>query len=222
VATVRIDPDASFAGVPLGHVRDAMFALQGRDWTMDELRELLGTGEETFERVAEKLRADGLVEVVHRWPHGDAVWHNTLRGGRLANASVTARVPRERALRHMKALLQRARAVNASDRFLYRIRRIRLFGSLLRPGRALVSDADLAIELDPKEPDAGKHRALMERQATEAAQGGREFSDVRERTWWALDKVWRFLQGDSKLLHLVPSDDQVLKQTDTRVVYEER
>jgi predicted nucleotidyltransferase len=219
---VRIDSNASFAGVPLGRIRSVLWSLQGRDWTMDELRELLDVDEKTLEHVADRLRGDGLIEVVHEWPHGVTVWHNTMRGGRLANASVKDRVPRDLAQRHVKALLERVGAVNASDRFLYRIRRIRLFGSLLRPDRAFVSDADLAVDLEPKEQDAARHRALMEKQASEATQGGRRFSDARERTWWGLDKVWRFLQGDSELLHLVPPDDKVLEQADTRVVYEHR
>jgi predicted nucleotidyltransferase len=219
---VHIDPNASFAGVALGRVQRVVSSLQGRDWTMDELRELLDVDEETFERVAEKLRGDRLIEVTHQWPHGVAVWHNTLGGGRLANASVTDRVPRERAQRHVDGLLERVRAVNASNRFLYRIRRIRLFGSLLRPDRALVSDADVAIDLEPKERDGARHRALMEKQAAEATHAGRRFSDVRERTWWGLDKVWRFLQGDSELLHLVPPEDKVLDRADTRILYEQR
>jgi hypothetical protein len=85
-----------------------------------------------------------------------------------------------------------------------------------------VSDADVAIDLEPKEQDGARHRALMEKRATEARDGGRRFSDIHERTWWGLAEVWRFLQGDSKLLHLVPPEDKVLEQADTRVVYEER
>jgi predicted nucleotidyltransferase len=219
---VRIDSDSSFAGVPIGDVQRAVWALQGRDWTMDELRELLDVDEGTFERVAAKLQADGLIEVVYQWPHGDAVWHNTMRGGALANASATDRVPRQQAQRHVDALLDRVRAVNASSRFLYRIRRIRLFGSLLRPDRQFVSDADVAVDLEPKEQDGARHRALMEKQATEAAGAGRQFSGIHDRTWWGLDRVWRFLQGGSKLLHLVPPEDRVLEQTDTRVLYEKQ
>ena len=218
---MHIDPNTRFAGVPLGRIRDALQSLQGRDWTMDELRELLDVEEGTFDRVARRLGTDGLIEMTHQWPHGATVWHNTGRGGQLANASVRGRVPRAVARDHVDGLLERVRAVNASNHFLYRIRRIRLFGSLLRPGRALVSDADLAVDLEPKEQDSAKHRALMEKRAAEATDRGRRFSDIHERSWWGLAEVWRFLQGDSKLLHLVPSTDKVLDQTDTRVVYKE-
>jgi hypothetical protein len=219
---VRIDPNARFAGVSLGRIQDVLRSLQGRDWTMDELRAVLDVDEGTFERVAQELRADGLIEMAHQWPHGAGVWRNSIRGGALANASVRDRVPRDLAKGHVVGLLERVRAVNASKHFLYRIRRIRLFGSLLRPERAFVSDADVAIDLEPKEQDVAKHRALMEKRAMEATAGGRHFSGIRERTSWGLAEVWRFLQGDSKLLHLVPPEDKVLEQTDTRVVYEER
>jgi predicted nucleotidyltransferase len=219
---VRIDPNGRFAGVRLGRIRKVLQSFQGRDWTMDELREALGMDEGTFDRVARKLETDELVGVTHQWPHGATVWRNTARGGALANASVRDRVPRELAKRHVDRMLERVGAVNASKHFLYRVRRIRLFGSLLRPDRAFVSDADLAIDLEPKEQDSAKHRALMEKRAAEAADGGRHFSGVQERTWWGLTEVWRFLQGGSKLLHFVPPDDKVLEHADTRVVYEER
>lgn len=219
---MRIDPKASFAGVPIGQVSAALQSLHTRDWTMDELRERLGVDEETFERVAGKLRADGLVEVVHQWPHGDAVWRNTMQGGGLANASSTDKVPREQAQRHVRGLLERARKVNASGRFLYRIRRVRLFGSLLRSDRALVSDADVAVDLEPRETDDARHRALMEKRATEAADAGREFSGVQDRRWWGQNEVWDYLQGDSELLHLVPPEDKVLDQTETRTIYDQQ
>jgi predicted nucleotidyltransferase len=219
---MRIDPKGSFAGVPIVRVSTAMFALQGRDWTMDELRKLLDVDEGTLERVVRKLRADRLIEVAYEWPHGDTVWHNTMRGGKLANASTAERVPRAQAQRHVRALIDRARTVNRSSRFLYRIRRIRLFGSLLRPDRALVSDADVAVDLEPKEKDDARHRALMEKRATEAAAEGREFSSVQDRRWWGHEEVWDYLQGDSELLHLVPPEDKVLDQTETKVLYEQQ
>jgi predicted nucleotidyltransferase len=218
---VRIDPKKRFAGVALGRLREALQSLQGREWTMEDLRAALHTDDATCARVADKLAADGLIEVAHQWPHGETVWHNTFRGGALANASLGGRVPREEAKRHVEGLLRRVKAANASGHFLYRVQRLRLFGSLLRPDRALVSDADVAVDLEPKEQDAGKHRALMEKRATEAAAGGKRFSGVRERTAWGLTEMWRYLQGDSKLLHLVPPEDKVLAQTETRVVYEE-
>jgi predicted nucleotidyltransferase len=217
---MRIDPTARFAGVPLSRMREVLQRLHGHDWTMDDLRHVLAVDEETFERVAHKLRADGLIELTHQWPNGASVWHNSIRGGRLANASTTDKVPRALAEGHVDGLLERVKDVNTSNRFLYRIRRIRLFGSLLRPEREFVSDADVVVELEPKEQDDARHRALMEKQATEATGHGRRFSTVQERRWWGLSQVWHFLQGDSKLLHLVPPEDKVLEQVEPRVVYE--
>lgn len=219
---MHIDLKARFAGVPVGRVRTALFSLQGRDWTMDELQNLLEVDEEAVERVAAKLRADGFIEVAHQWTHGTTVWHNTMRGGALANASASDRVPREQAQRHVRALLERVRKVNNSSRFLYRIRRIRLFGSLLRSDRALVSDADVAVDLEPKEKDGARHQALMEKRATKAADEGRRFSGAQDRRWWGQNEVWDYLQGDSELLHLVPPEDKVLEETETRVVYEQQ
>ena len=219
---MRIDPNDSFAGVPITRVSKALSSLQGRDWTMDELQGLLDTDEKTVERVARKLRSDTLIEVAHQWPHGATVWHNTMRGGKLANASTADRVPREQAQRHLRALIERAGKVNASGRFLYRISRLRLFGSLLRPDRALVSDADVAVDLEPREKDDARHRALMEKRAEEAAAAGQEFADVQDRRWWGHHEVWNYLQGDSELLHLVPPEDKVLQQTETKVVYEQQ
>ena len=217
---MRIDPSAKFAGIPLGRMRAVIKRLHDHDWTMDELREELGVDEATCARVAAKLRDEGMIELAHQWPNGASVWRTTIRGGGLANASTTAKVPRAHAERHIHGLLRRVRAVNASKDFLYRIRWIKLFGSLLRPDRAFVSDADVAVDLEPKEQDSARHRALMERRAAEATRRGKRFSDLQERTWWGLVEVWRFLQGDSKLLHLVPAEDRVLEQTDTRVLFE--
>ncbi|MGH2687345.1 MAG: hypothetical protein ACRDKW_00840 [Actinomycetota bacterium] len=218
---MRIDPNAQFAGLPLGRVRAAVKKLHSRDWTMDDLREELRVDEATCERVAGRLRAEGMIELAHQWPNGASVWRTTIRGGGLVNASTTAKIPRTHAERHLRGLLRRVRKVNASDRFLYRIRWIKLFGSLLHADRRFVSDADVAVEVEPKEQDNARHRALMERRAAEASRGGKRFSDPQERTWWGLVEVWRYLQGDSKLLHLVPAEDKVLEHTETQLLYED-
>ena len=79
----------------------------------------------------------------------------------------------------MSEFLDRVRQVNSNSGFLYRVRKVVVFGSFLSDA-PFVGDLDLAVDLCPKEKDSRKHSELIRARANEAARYGRRFRNYVE------------------------------------------
>jgi DNA-binding IclR family transcriptional regulator len=214
---MRIDPKANIAGLPILRVRDALKKLAGREWSAERLQEALGADPSEIVGLLEALRSEGFVEPSPGPDH----WRTTSRGHAFALA--TARpVSRAAAQRHLDAFLARLLAVRDDARWLYRARRVYLFGSFLDPVIDVVGDVDLAIELIRKETDEEVHRqrerAYIQRQWDE----GRIFRSFRQETMCPSEDVTRYLKHRSWILSLHPLAD-LPRSADapSRLVYED-
>ena len=115
--------------------------------------------------------------------------------------------------------MNRVHQVNADSRFLYRVRKVILFGSFLTDA-PFVGDLDLAVELDRKEPDGEKHVQMALARAREVAEKGRRFSNFVEMICFAEQEVKLFLKARSRIIQMTDSRDGILKMTEYRVIYE--
>lgn len=119
----------------------------------------------------------------------------------------------------MSEFLDRVRQVNSNTRFLYRVRKVIVFGSFLGDA-PFVGDLDLAVDLCPKEKDRLKHSELIQARANEAASCGRHFRNYVEGLRFAEQEVMMFLKASLRTLQLTRCDDGVLDITESRVIYE--
>ena len=119
----------------------------------------------------------------------------------------------------MSEFLDRVRQVNCNSRFLYRVRKIVVFGSFLSDA-PFIGDLDLAVDLCPKKKDSRKHSELIRARANEAASYGRRFRNYVEGLRFAEQEVIMFLKARSRILQLTRCDDGVLNITESRVIYE--
>ena len=125
---MRIDPKAKIANFPILRVRDALKRLARRDWSVERLQSVLGADPSEVACLLEALLNERLVESADR----PEFWRTTSAGSALALA--TARpVSRTAAQRHVDAFLARLAEVRADTRWLYKARRVYLFGHFLDP-----------------------------------------------------------------------------------------
>ncbi len=147
-------------------------------------------------------------------------WETTLKGSSLALASAARPVRRAVAEQKLEEFLGRVHEVNGNPYFLYRVRRVLLFGSLLT-GSERVNDVDLALDLVPKEEDAEKRMALEEERVAAAREAGRQFANYVAELFWPLSEVMLFLKARSRTLSLHTTGDRILESTPYQVLFEE-
>jgi len=217
---MRIKPDEVVAGFPAREIREVL--RQSVDClSARHAMKILGIKTEQGIQLLARLEKGGFLEKNPALPNSDdeQSWKRTVKGGALANALFSTPVSRQSAEKRMREFLDRVQQVNCSSRFLYRVRKVVVFGSFLSDA-PFVGDLDLAVDLCPKEKDSRKHSELIRARANEAASCGRRFRIYVEALRFAEQEVIMFLKARSRILQLTRCDDGVLTITESRVIYE--
>jgi predicted nucleotidyltransferase len=95
-------------------------------------------------------------------------------------------------------------AVVRARQFLrHKITKVILFGSMLRGGVNQLSDVDVAVQLEPKQPDRERARKLNDKRAAALARKGRRFDGFLERELCWHAETFRFLRGRSRSIALM-------------------
>jgi len=128
---------------------------------------------------------------------------------------------RETAQRKLAEFLERVRRINNDDYYLYRVKRVLLFGSYLRDAER-INDIDIAVELAPRHTDDEERWALHHTRVNDAIRGGRRFSNISEETSWPEIEVLLALKARSRAISLHPTEDAILERTEYRVLFEDR
>ena len=217
---MRIKSDEVVAGFPVRKIRQLLHqsvdSLSAGDAT-----KILEIKTKEAIQLLERLEQSGFLERNPALPNSDdeQSFKRTVKGGALANALFSTPVSRQSAEKTLSEFLDRVRKVNFNSRFLYRVRKVVVFGSFLSDA-PFVGDLDLAVDLWPKETDSRKHAALILARAKEAASYGRRFRNYVEWLCFAEQEVIMFLKARSRILQLTRCDDGVLNITESRVIYE--
>jgi DNA-binding Lrp family transcriptional regulator len=215
---MRIRPDDLVVGFPAKQIRkllrqDAQFL------SVEDVTKALGLTGESALRLLKTLEKKGFIEKNTFAPDPDRNWRHTIKGGALSKALFSAPVSRRNAEKALSEFMDRVKDVNEDGRFLFRVRKVVLFGSFLT-GSATIGDLDVAIDLVPKEADARKHSEQILARADEAALNGRTFRNFIERLDFAAQEVRSFLKSRSRIIQLTDCKDGVLKIAEHRVIYE--
>jgi DNA-binding Lrp family transcriptional regulator len=215
---MRIRPDDLVVGFPAKQIRkllrqDAQFL------SVEDVTKALGLTGESALRLLKTLEKKGFIEKNTFGPDPDRNWRHTIKGGALSKALFSAPVSRRNAEKALSEFMDRVKDVNEDGRFLFRVRKVVLFGSFLT-GSATIGDLDVAIDLVPKEADARKHSEQILARADEAALNGRTFRNFIERLDFAAQEVRSFLKSRSRIIQLTDCKDGVLKIAEHRVIYE--
>ena len=107
----------------------------------------------------------------------------------------TKPIMRRTAERALAEFLKRVHRVNADAYFLAKVTKVILFGSMLCGGVDQLSDVDVAVQLEPKQPDRERARMLNNKRAAALARKGRRFDGFLERDLCWHVETFRFLKG---------------------------
>lgn len=214
---MHLDPNSVIAGRPARAVRAFLRRAAERTWCAQEAARLLGEPEASSEDFVAALLEEGLIEWVEE-EYGETLYSLTLNGRAVALATFAPPVHRSTAERVLGEFLARVRRVNHDPYYLYRVKRVLLFGSMLTDA-ARVSDVDVAVRLESKEPSPSRRAEREARRTERALEEGRDFANFTEMLAWPQREVLLYLKSRSRTLSLHGWDDAVLERCDTRVIY---
>ena len=207
-------------GYPVAVIRDFLrkAARQNASWNVLFLKEQLKLSDKGAETVLLKLKKHGYIKS-HDSSNGIKYWDVTSEGRALSLASASKPILRSTADRKIKEFLKRVKEVNKSNCYIYKVKKVVVFGSYLS-GKEKLSDIDLGIYLEPREKDPNKSVELQLKRAEELVAQGMRFSSTLDTLFLPMIEIQRYLKSRSKSLSL-HFDDKVLERTKTKVIFEE-
>lgn len=216
---MRISSEETIAGIPLVSVRNALRRVNDDLFLPEHLGEKVGIAQSRAVALVEALYKADYLERNPRFPE---YWKTTIKGNALIMAKVGRPYSRRTAERALEGFLERVGEVNENPEFLYRVKKAKLFGSLLDAKNDYVGDVDVAVDLVPKETDPETHSMLLKARAAKAAAEGRQFGNIVEYLLWGQIEVRRYLKGRSPVLSVHPIEDPILQVTLSKTIYGDR
>ena len=168
-------------------------------------------------KLLQRLECDGYIEPNELFAN-ELLYSNTLKGSSFALASAAKPLNRETAERKIDDLLARVNHVNSTDYYLYYVKRVLLFGSMLTDVEH-VSDVDVFIELIPKLPTKKLH-AINDKRVNLEIRKGKRFSNYTDQLFWTRDQVFIFLKSRSRGLSIHEMEDEIINQVNYKALFE--
>lgn len=218
---MKIDSSHRIAGYPILRIRD-LFKKQ-KAFCLESIEWCLKVPSDEADRVLAELLALGYLEPMPAqnpfYPQGAEWFDLTQQGRTLALARALPPLSREKVERLLQEFMSRVEEVNANPIFLYKVTRVIIFGSYLRPEASELNDLDLVVETRFKLTDTETRHQAEEacRQAAQAA--GRTFPNYSAYLYWPEIMVRLFLSSKSKYLSFHNAYDDILEQATTKQLY---
>ena len=199
-------------------VRAFMRAIRESEWNVEYAAARLRVSRRRAGDVIKQLIDLGYVSIAKT---DRGFWYKrSLAGSTLAQASAAQPLRRVAAERKLADFLGRVRRINRDDYYLYRVKKVLIFGSYLAASER-INDIDVAVELIHRWQDLDKHRALHDAHIREAMRNGRRFGNISEEVSWPETEVLLALKARSRAISLHPTDDAILQRADSRVLFED-
>jgi predicted nucleotidyltransferase len=167
-------------------------------WDVAELEAAASLEPGTGRALLRALSRAGLVQSTSRrgW------WEITQAGQRLSSATAAKPITRGTAEKALREFLTRVERVNRDARFLGRVNRVVLFGSMLREEADRLSDVDLAVEVLPKISDRDRLAARNRQRVEALLNAGHVFRTIVDIHFYWYREVFRFLKNRSRVISL--------------------
>ncbi len=199
-------------------VRAFFRAVSESEWNVEYAAARLRVSRRRAAVVINELLELGYVEALTT--EGDLWYKRSLVGSTLAQASAARPLQRRTAERKLAEFLARVRRINEDEYYLYRVKKVLVFGSYLTEA-VRINDIDVAIELAHRWQDPDKHSTLRDARIHEAVRSGRRFGNIGEEVSWPETEVLLALKARSRSISLHPTEDAILKRADCETVFED-
>ena len=217
---MKLDTTQLIGGYPILRIRD-MFKRQS-EFSRESVEWLMKLSAAKATRLIKELVQLGYLELIPpRHPQeAKEKWYELTSSGRtLALARAVPSMKREKAEKLLAEFMGRVQEVNTSPDFLYKVDKVLVFGSYLRPEVAELNDLDVAVELTSKIADGDKRVEAERAMVAKAYEAGRSFSGFLDEMTYPYLMTKTFLRNRSRYLSLHTTDDEVLSLTEIRQIF---
>jgi predicted nucleotidyltransferase len=197
---MRITTNQSIAGYPALQVREFVRKYRFTNFSTGAAEAALMLSTEAAVDFLNKLSDLGFIGK-SREREGKQLFQLTNSGQAFANASAAKPIHRKTAERVLAQFLERVHKVNATHEYLFRVKNVVLFGSMLSNADRL-GDVDIAISLEAKVSDTNAYQAWSMARRDEAEAAGRCFHTSFESAIWPRQEVFLQLKARSRSLSL--------------------
>ena len=198
---MSIDPKADFHGFTMIEARNVVrrFPSAGSSWFGWGYACSVVKSEKDALRLVEALERDGYLV---RSEDDDAMFQRTERGNQLALASARP-LKRTTAERMLRELLRRAREINRSSTYCYRVGALVVFGSYLDESRDRLGDLDVGYVMSRRfAPGTTECEAAETRSRERARRAHRTFGSYEDWLGWPEREFLLALKGRTQGLSL--------------------
>lgn len=210
-----LDKTEKIIGIPILEVRKF---LKGVGYSAFDVNRLISkftlSGREAKALLGELIKRS----LVRATSNDNGYWELTIKGSAFTMASAAKPICRHTADRLVKEFLERIEVVNNNIGYLFKVNTAVIFGSYLSD-KEKINDIDIAIQLERKEKDFDKYRALKDQQITDEQLIGRVFRDYTYKLDWPEKKVRLFLKSRSRGLSFHPMEDLKIVTGAKRVIF---
>jgi predicted nucleotidyltransferase len=205
---VRIEPNSLVSGFPALTIRKLVRRLNNLQcWNAETVRVILRT-EGGAPRTQSSEPCWTLASRATQPEQGVDGYQTTPLAQAFGSATAAKPITRRTADRALSQLIERIDQVNRDETFLAKVTKVVVLGSYLRADVDFLSDVDIAVELQPKEPDRDRLRELNRARVEQLHMAGRRFSSwIAVEYWWHLE-AFSFLKGRSRAISLIDYKDE--------------
>lgn len=216
---MRIRSESKICGLPALQIREGLRRVaRTRTTDIEYLSRCFRISLRRARTLVKDLIAQGLLEPEETGPVKGARYRITRAGRILSLATAAAPISRATADRKVAEFLERVRLVNDDERYLYRVRRVVVFGSYLTD-QPSINDVDLAVELERRVTDPTLFMTKTMERVVEAERAGRSFASYFAQLIWPHTEVLLKLKARSRSISLHSTDDPVLESAASRQIF---
>jgi len=200
---MKVSKSDTLAGFPLIKIRNLLRPYRQGAITAKDIETELGLPGTEAVVVLQAMVDAGFVEPKseQRWGHTSNQFSITDLGSRLCVARFVKRITREEADALVKQMLERVTEINGGDELVFRVKRVRTFGSYAGDAPE-VGDIDLAVDWEQRYPD----RDIIEQLLARADASGKSLNTYMARLNYGEVEVERLLKGRSPYISIQRGD----------------
>ena len=215
---MRIKRNEKIGNIPILEIRDYFNQLRSVGISKEGLRVHFGLNHKNVNLLVEDLLQNDFIEKATD-EQQKKEYQLTIKGQALCAARCLSPMNKEKADKVFNEFMQRVEEINNDNYYLYKVKKLFLFGSYLNPDNDNFGDIDIAFELKRKIEDSKEFEIENDKRVEAARQRGKVFSSWLERLFFSATEVKRKLKNKSQYISLHEMTEGILEITKYKQIY---
>ncbi|MDR2342108.1 MAG: hypothetical protein LBD84_03580 [Campylobacteraceae bacterium] len=204
--------------IPLIKIRDYFKTIYGIEVSKMHMKNHFNLNTNGINSLIEELLRNDFIEKNIGEPN-KSEYQLTAKGQALCLAHSVPPLNKIKADKIFNEFMKRVEEINNSDYYLYKVKKLLLFGSYLISSNEHFGDIDIACELIRKTDNPEEYKKAAKKRIQEMEQKGKYFSNYMEEAFYFEKEVILKLKNRCQYISLYSIDDEVLKTAKFKQIY---